>query len=119
MQMQTVTFCSYVLDLEARVNAYEKDQSHEASRTCPPQRLDIEANTIPQPSHSSQLPSPSSGSDADDLDDNPHTEDMAQLVKSPEGQRRRPLFLFSKTATHFYCRLPGRIFYIKSWAEIS
>lgn len=81
-----LTSCSYLVDLEARIKAYEKDAEHEGSIN---QALSEAARSYDGPSAGSgDLPSPSVDKDKDDIDDNPLTEKIAHLVLSPEGDKR-------------------------------
>jgi proline utilization trans-activator len=83
---EVLTVCSYVLDLEARVKAYENERDGVQNM------VDREGSTpqssTPQSMSSSIRPSDSE-TGRDDIDKNPLIEGTAQLVLNPEGERRK------------------------------
>lgn len=87
----TLNFSSYLLDLEARIKAYET-KAEESSVTpssvaATSEILDAE-NVIPESSAPLQLTT-SLDSGKDDIDKNPLIEGTAHLVLSPGGGERR------------------------------
>lgn len=83
---------SYLLDLEARIKAYESEREacsvSAGSVTAALEVLDAE-NAISEPSDSLQLPILSLNAEKEDIDENPLIEETTHLVLSPEGGERR------------------------------
>ncbi len=89
--MLTLTNCSYLLELEARVNVYERVQDRDGTVDYLPESIDGESTTTPDLADPKRLLPSSLGPDTDEIDSNPLTEGIAQLVNNPDGERRMPL----------------------------
>ena len=99
LQERYLTSHSYLLDLEARVKAYETEEEGRKGAASEP--VDAESNT-PRSSSSKSFSSSfqPTGSEIkkDDIDKNPLIEGTAQLVLSPEGEQRTYLWPLDHTS---------------------
>ncbi|KIW12639.1 hypothetical protein PV08_09917 [Exophiala spinifera] len=79
---------SYILELEARANADKPVMGRRGAEVHHQESIDDERVAIPGQAETPGACSSSSGWDADDIDDNPITEETTQLVNSPGGERQ-------------------------------
>lgn len=98
-QKRNLTSYSYLLDLEARIKAYESER--DGPKPTQSEVVDADSST-PQSSTPQSLSSSfeplGSETGKDDIDKNPLIEGTAQLVLNPEGEQR--------IASHFcFCSL--------------
>ena len=88
-QKRNLTIYSYLLDLEARIKAYESER--DVLKLAQSEVVDADSST-PQSSTSQSLSSSfeplGSETGKDDIDKNPLIEGTAQLVLNPEGEQR-------------------------------